>query len=197
MHPDVPIVVDLDGTFFTADSLRIGRVRVSVLRPHRLWGLRRARRSGKDVFKEYVWKHAKLRIEGLSVNTALLDWLSGQRALGREVILATGSAQGFADAVVQHYPVFTSSLGTVPGTNLTGATKANALVALFGERGFDYAGNARADLLVWQHARRAILCNTPEGVALEARALCPIEIEFHTTTRAMTRPWRVAYRRLS
>ena len=37
-------------------------------------------------------------------------------------------------------------------TNLKGARKAEALVAAFGEGGFDYAGNEPADRKVWAHA---------------------------------------------
>ena len=36
-----------------------------------------------------------------------------------------------------------------------GAPKARLLIQAFGERGFDYAENSRADLAIWPHARKA------------------------------------------
>ncbi len=41
------------------------------------------------------------------------------------------------------------------GVNLKGAAKAAALVERFGEGGFDYVGDTRADLPVWAKAQDA------------------------------------------
>src|ERR1019366_3168622 len=42
------------------------------------------------------------------------------------------------------------------------------LVAKFGERGFDYAGNSSADLAVWRGAREAIVVNASHALANQA-----------------------------
>ena len=51
---------------------------------------------------------------------------------------------------------------------MRGANKLKVLVEKFGDRGFDYAGNSRADLAVWRCAREAIVVNA--GRALTRRA---------------------------
>jgi 4-hydroxybenzoate polyprenyltransferase len=45
--------------------------------------------------------------------------------------------------------------------NLKGDWKAAALVAEFGERGFDYVGDSTADLPVWSASRRALVVGSP------------------------------------
>ncbi len=47
-------------------------------------------------------------------------------------------------------------------------TKLKVLVAKFGERGFDYAGNSSADLAVWRGAREAIVVNASRAIVDQA-----------------------------
>jgi 4-hydroxybenzoate polyprenyltransferase len=48
--------------------------------------------------------------------------------------------------------------------NLKGARKRAALVARFGERGFEYVGDARADLTVWESAAAGSLAGASRGL---------------------------------
>ncbi|MEO5559083.1 MAG: UbiA family prenyltransferase, partial [Dokdonella sp.] len=57
-------------------------------------------------------------------------------------------------------------------------SKGDALCECYGERGFDYAGNARTDLHVWRHARRAIVANASSGLLRRVRAQCDVERVF-------------------
>ncbi len=51
--------------------------------------------------------------------------------------------------------------------NLSSINKAGALTAEFGAQGFDYCGNARADVPVWKQARKAIVVG---GKSIQASA---------------------------
>lgn len=57
---------------------------------------------------------------------------------------------------------------------------------LYGERGFDYAGNATVDLAVWRHARRALVVNAAPALIARASAVCEVERIF---ARPVS-PWR-------
>lgn len=173
----MPVAVDLDGTFLLVDSLSRLRLRLLTRRPHRFLALRRHQRQGKDAAKIFLWENGGVRVADLPVNEPLLAWLQGQRAAGRDIVLATGSAEGLARAVAEAYPVFTDAMGTTPGRNLTGPRKAAALVERYGERGFDYAGDAEADLAVWAHARQAILCGVTDEVRRAVAELCPVALD--------------------
>jgi 4-hydroxybenzoate polyprenyltransferase len=57
--------------------------------------------------------------------------------------------------------------------NLNGKIKSAALVDRFGERGFSYAGNARADLDIWTHAHDAIVVTARAGLLKRVRSILP------------------------
>jgi 4-hydroxybenzoate polyprenyltransferase len=93
-------------------------------------------------------------------------------------VLATASHSLPAQAVARHLGIFSQVLATDAERNLAGAKKRDALVALFGAQGFDYAGNARPDLAIWPWARRAIVVNPERGIEAGARSLTEVESVF-------------------
>ncbi|HEX5400478.1 MAG TPA: apolipoprotein N-acyltransferase, partial [Verrucomicrobiae bacterium] len=64
--------------------------------------------------------------------------------------------------------VFDEVLGSDGRTNLRSGIKVKVLIAKFGERGFDYAGNSTADFAVWRGAREAIVVNASRALAKQA-----------------------------
>ncbi|HET6509495.1 MAG TPA: hypothetical protein VFG42_22040 [Baekduia sp.] len=171
----VPLVVDMDGTLFSSDSTMLMTARLRARRPHRVPGLWLARRRGdKAAMKLYLHRHGAVPISSFTPYAPLAEWLETQRGR-RPIYLATGAPQALADAAARSTGIFDGAFGTEPGHNNTGTRKAARLVARFGERGFDYAGNSEADLAVWRHARRAIVCNAPAELAERAAELCELE----------------------
>ena len=55
-------------------------------------------------------------------------------------------------------------LATQDGKNLSAHNKRDTLVALYGNKGFDYVGNSHDDLTVWQASRHAYVVNPGSGV---------------------------------
>ena len=74
--------------------------------------------------------------------------LREERAAGRKLILATGTPRSFAEAIAKHLGLFDTVIATDGLHNLTSGRKADALIAAYGDGGFDYAGNSRHDLRV-------------------------------------------------
>lgn len=63
-------------------------------------------------------------------------------------------------------------------TNLSGKSKAHALVLRFGEKGFDYVGNSPTDLAVWRHARKAIIVSSNVSLLRAAEQVCEVDKHF-------------------
>jgi 4-hydroxybenzoate polyprenyltransferase len=152
---DVPLVVDLDGTLIHSDLL--WESLVLFLKHHLLrtlllplWLL-----QGRAAFKERLAHAVAPDPAALPYDRTLLDLVAAERARGRKVVLATGSPHRFADAVAGHHRLFDLVLATGDGINLTAHDKARRLQALYGAGGYDYIGNARADLPVWLGSRGA------------------------------------------
>jgi 4-hydroxybenzoate polyprenyltransferase len=175
---EVPLAVDLDGTLVKTDLL-VESISALVRRnPFYLliipfWLLR-----GRAFLKREISRRVTLEPHVLPYHGELLAFLKVQHAQGRTLILATGSEERIARQVADHLGIFTKVLATFGDLNLAPRRKREWLVRELGEKGFDYAGNARGDLTVWSSARRAILVNSPEYLSRRAARVAEIEQVF-------------------
>jgi len=152
MHP---LVVDLDGTLIQTDLLLESANQFVLAQPWQAAKLLGWLVQGKATLKTNLAQATQLDPAALPYNAELLAWLQQEKAQGRRLILATASHQLLANQVAAHLDLFDEVLATDASTNLKSGAKCAALVARFGDKGFDYIGNDRADLPVWQCARQA------------------------------------------
>ncbi|MFP6556771.1 UbiA family prenyltransferase [Paraburkholderia sp. B3] len=156
-NPTIPLCVDLDGTLAQTDFLLESFLVLLKQRPLSIflclfWLLR-----GKAYLKDQIALRVTLDVGVLPYNRQLVDYLREARSAGRPVYLCTASNQRFASQVAAHFGLFSGVLASNACMNLRGKNKAAALVEQFGEHGFDYCGDARADVPVWRRARQAIV----------------------------------------
>jgi hypothetical protein len=154
-----PLVVDLDGTLIHTDMLHESALNVLRTNPLATLLIPLWLAQGKASLKAHLANRTDFDPGALPYNLPLLDWLNIQRAAGRSLILCTASDQSVADAISSHLGVFDEVMASNGVLNLAGHHKAEALVERFGEGGFDYAGNSRADIAVWNRSRRAVVVN--------------------------------------
>ncbi|MFB9068182.1 UbiA family prenyltransferase [Pseudofulvimonas gallinarii] len=164
-----PLVVDLDGTLVLGDTLHeslLGLLHAAPVNALLLpaWLLR-----GKAGFKRALAARHRVDPGTLAYNQPLLEWIRSQRE-ERQVVLCTAADAAIAQAVAAHLGLFDAVIASNGQDNLSAGRKADALVARYGERGFDYVGNDAADLPVWQRAHSAILCNATTSVSRAALA---------------------------
>lgn len=166
---DVPLVVDLDGTFTRDDTFILAilaSIRCAPWRlarelfclPARGWG-------GWAAFKARVFALGAPAPEMLHQDPELLKWLRSERARGRELWLVTASPEAYAKRVARAAGIFAGVAGSTDQENLKGLAKARWLANRFGPRRFDYIGDSPADLPVWQAAREAIGAGSPGRLA--------------------------------
>ena len=155
---DIPLCVDLDGTLIRTDLLWESLLTLVKRRPASvfwipLWLLR-----GRAYLKDQIARRVQIDVASLPYNRDVIDYLRKERQGGRELILATASHVDFARQIAAHLGLFDGSvLGTTAALNLKGPAKLKALQERCGSRGFDYIGDARADLSVWAHANQALV----------------------------------------
>ncbi|SAK69636.1 UbiA family prenyltransferase [Caballeronia ptereochthonis] len=153
----VPLCVDLDGTLTATDLLVESFLVLVKNNPVYIllcivWLL-----QGKAYLKAQIAKRVSIDVSVLPYNTGFVDYLREQRENGRDLYLCTASNQQFADQIASHFGFFKGVLASDDARNLSGSNKASALAQQFGVHGFDYCGNARADVPVWKQARQAIV----------------------------------------
>ncbi|WP_027213114.1 UbiA family prenyltransferase [Burkholderia sp. WSM2232] len=153
----VPLCVDLDGTLTHSDILIESFLVLIKKNPLYVflcvaWILR-----GKGYLKAQIAARVAIDVSLLPYNARLVDFLRHERSSGRDLYLCTAGDHRYADQVASHFGFFKGVMASDASHNLSGVHKAQALSSAFGIQGFDYCGNARADIPVWKLARQAIV----------------------------------------
>jgi 4-hydroxybenzoate polyprenyltransferase/phosphoserine phosphatase len=154
-----PLVVDLDGTLVKTNLLLESLLSLLKEKPQYMFVLPAWLLKGKACLKQEVTRRVSLDVSVLPYREEFLDYLKTQRAEGRSLVLATAGDMQIARQVTDHLKLFDLVFASDGTTNLSGESKRDRLVREFGEKGFDYAGNDRHDLVVWSSARKAIVVN--------------------------------------
>ena len=154
----MPLAVDLDGTLIATDLLWEGFFLLLRLNPLFLfvapfWVLQ----GGMARLKTEIAARVDIDPATLPYREDVLDRLRLERRYGRQVLLATGTPRKFADAIAVHLGLFDLVLATDRNHNLTSTRKCAALTEAFGDGGFDYMGNSRHDLCIFDAARSAVV----------------------------------------
>jgi len=160
-----PIVVDLDGTLIRSDVLVESGFAFLKSAPYRFYEpIAWLARGGKSSLKSRLAEKANIDVSVLPYNAQLVEWLREARRAGRSLVLATASHERFAKDIAKHLGLFDRVFATNEDVNLSARNKREALVAAYGEKGFDYVGNSHDDVPVWEAADRAYIVNPLPGV---------------------------------
>jgi 4-hydroxybenzoate polyprenyltransferase/phosphoserine phosphatase len=168
-----PLVVDLDDTLVHTDLLIESLFAFLAANPLRLAQMVGWLLAGRTRLKAEIARQTPVDVARLPYNPYVLSLISETRALGGCVYLASASNERYVEAVANHLGVFDGWLASNDARNLSGKKKADMLVECFGEGGFDYVGNGRADLPVWAAAGRRIAAGAPRGVPAALKRLDP------------------------
>lgn len=185
--------MDLDGTLVYTDVLVESIIALLKINPLYFFFLPVWLIRGKAYFKQQIADRVVLDVEILPYNNLLLEYLRKQKQQGRNLILTTASNVKYAEQIALYLGIFDKVLASDENVNLSGRRKSQRLVDEFGERGFDYAGNARVDLEIWSHANEGILVNPEPGVSKRAGRLVNVK-NFNDNHRPHLRTYLKALR---
>lgn len=169
-----PLCVDLDGTLLATDSLHELALALARERPLDLLRLPFWLAGGRAALKARLGERVRLDPALLPYRPEVLDALRAARAAGRPCVLATAADAGLAGAIAAHVGLFDEVLASDGRENLKGGRKAERLVERFGAGGFEYLGDAAADLPVFAAAGSASLVGAGAGLRRRAAARVPV-----------------------
>ena len=160
-----PIVVDLDGTLIKTDLLHEGIL--NLIRKNFIfiflipvWILK-----GRFYLKSEIFKRVKIKFDSLPYHEDLIEYLKEQKLNGRKIVLATASLKEQAlDINTYLNNLFSDVYGSDNGVNLKSKKKRDFLVDLYGEKQFDYIGNSKSDIPIFDKCDRAIAVNASKSV---------------------------------
>jgi phosphoserine phosphatase len=145
MNDDIPLCVDLDGTLVRSDLLvesffQLLRVNILCLVRVPLWLVR-----GKACLKDQIAQRVELHVDRLPYDDEFIAYLKSEADTGQKLVLVTATHEKYACAIADYLGIFDDVIATRHGCNVAGEVKRDLLVERYGEEGFDYAGNSRAD----------------------------------------------------
>ncbi len=172
----IPFVTDLDGTLINTDVSVLTFIKMLRKKPYTIalipfWALR----------GRYYLKMKSLKLIGFSAANLpyieiVVDMLKKAKSDGRGVYLATASMHEIAEIMQQELGIFDAVFGSTDGENLRSSIKLAKLQTLFGERGFDYIGDSKADIKVWAGARLGFAVNPSPEVMQAIESLPNVQI---------------------
>jgi len=189
--PHAPaLCVDLDGTLLNSDILYESLLALLASNPLYIflipfWLLR-----GKAAVKRELASRVTLPAETLPYNPLVLELL--RTTTQRPRVLCTASDELLVAPIAAHLGLFEQVIASDGQRNLSGRNKAEVLVEAFGERGFDYMGNGKVDLAVWDHAAGAWVVNN--SASLAAAAARRTTVHAHWPAPPRLRAWLKALR---
>jgi 4-hydroxybenzoate polyprenyltransferase len=161
----IPLAVDLDGTLIATDLLWEGLFILLKKNPLYLLLVPMWLTGGPARLKQEIARRIDMDPASLPYRVELLDRLRAEHEEGRKIVLATGAPRKFAEAIAAHLGIFDRVLATDGPRNMTSGHKRAWLVAAYGDGGFDYAGNSRHDVKVFDAARAVIVVAPDRGAA--------------------------------
>ncbi|BDA85345.1 prenyltransferase UbiA [Aureimonas sp. SA4125] len=167
---DRPLYVDLDGTLIKSDLLWESFFMLARQSPGSLWRVPLWLLRGKAQLKAEIARRITFDASLLPYRESVVERLAEARADGRRVVLATAANERLAGAIADHLGVFDAVLASDDETNLSAERKLARIVAEGDADGFDYIGNSRDDLCLFDAATEAIVVAPDRAAAEWSRA---------------------------
>ncbi|MDD0852508.1 UbiA family prenyltransferase [Halobacteriovorax sp. GB3] len=154
-----PLCVDLDGTLLKTDIFHESLIQYicsNLLNLFRfLFLLVRYRK--KSIIKNIVAKESNISLRNIPVNKDVLNFCMSEFRSGRKVVIASGCSEYIVNRLYSKFDFCSEIYTSSDQLNLIGENKAHKLVELYGEKGFDYIGDSKSDLAVWDKAFKSYL----------------------------------------
>ncbi|MEN9555076.1 MAG: hypothetical protein RLZZ232_1362 [Planctomycetota bacterium] len=185
------LVVDLDGTLTLTDTLYESLLAMLRRQPASLFLLPVWLAQGRAYLKAECAVRGPFCVESLPYHDKFLRFLQQQRDQGRTLVLATAANRLIATRVAEHLGLFSEVIASDTTDNLKSTRKLQRVQELIGAE-FEYAGDSRADLPLWNAASAAIIVGR-QTTRLSQLTTTPVTHLFaHTGGR--TRDWWRAVR---
>lgn len=179
----VAICVDLDGALTP----------VRIADEHRLWLLKHEpRRLLQTTTRSVDHEYQGIDVELLPYREELLEWLRAERSRGRPVVLVADGDGRVAERIAAHLQLFDEIVQAAPSGSTPAERKRSALLARYGEHGFDYVSARAQDERVWSAARSVIVVGDTALAEQVARTIPVAHVI--ATRKASLRRWIKAMR---
>ena len=120
--------------------------------------------KGKSYLKEKISKNFIIPLADLTFNKAALDYIREVKNRHRVVYLISGSHQKLVDQMDKFFNIFFESFGTKDNFNMVGKNKVKFIKENLNIHDFDYLGNSKKDLPIWEYTQNIIYTNSSNNL---------------------------------
>ena len=120
--------------------------------------------KGKPYLKEKISKNFTVPFANLTFNKAALDFIREVKNRHRVVYLISGSHQTLVDQMDKFLNIFFESFGTKDDFNMVGSNKVKFIKDNLNIHDFDYLGNSKKDLPIWEYTQNIIYTNASDSL---------------------------------
>ena len=174
------LFVDLDGTLIKEDLSNLAFMDYLKKKPFKtLYHLIIFLFKGKPYLKEIISTDFRVPIESLTFNKSALDYVRDIKNRHRVVYLISGSHQILIDQFQNHLKIFFEAFGTNKKFNMVGQNKVKFINESLNINDFDYFGNSKKDLPIWNYCKRIIYTNVSDKlrIVINSSTLEKIEVK--------------------
>ena len=174
------LFVDLDGTLIKEDLSNLAFINLLKQYPLKLtFYLIVFLIRGKPYLKEKISKNYNVPLSKLTFNKSALNYIREVKNRHRVIYLISGSHQILVDQIDQHLKIFFESFGTKNDFNMVGSNKVKFINNKLNILEFDYFGNSKKDLPIWEYCKRIIYTNVSANLKkiIKASKLDKIEVK--------------------
>lgn len=151
--------MDLDGTLLKTDLLMESLFLLLKKNPLYVFVLPFWLLAGRAQFKAKIAARVSVSYDLLPLNTEFLSFLRSEKTKGRRLVLISASNENVVAAFAQNLNLFDEVVGSDDHTNLKSNAKLQRINEMNANAPFAYAGNASADISIWQQAQEIIRVN--------------------------------------
>ena len=154
------LAVDLDNTLIKTDMIVVG---LKFLLLHKLYYLPKLAWlfifKGKTHAKQFLYLTTHFSISSINFNQSVINFIKTNKKKYSSTILISGSYYEYVDAFARHLDLFDYSAGTTLEINMVGLNKVKYLRQFFDDSQFDYIGDSKKDIPIWENARHSYVVN--------------------------------------
>ena len=154
------LAVDLDHTLIKTDMIFLG---IKYLISHKIYLLPVLVfilfTRGRPSAKKYLYDNTEVSIKELPFNDSVINFINENCERYTHIILISGSYYKYVNSVADYLNIFDSSIGTSITINMISSNKTNYLKNNFENFVFDYIGDSKKDIPIWEESRKAFVVN--------------------------------------
>ena len=152
------LAVDLDNTLIDTDMIHYGLKQLLVKKPYLLPILFFTFLiKGKCYAKRYLYENSIFEIKNIPFNNNVIEYINEHKNNYDHVILISGSYHKYVKYIADHFKIFDSAAGTDNKLNMISINKVIYLNKKFDNPIFDYIGDSRKDIPIWELSRNVLV----------------------------------------